>query len=76
METLSTIAKLIGLVIFGAIVAVLVVFFGIWFLIAVAAMLAISILAWAFGVPITVTQKGQKIGYIRRGKFYRTKWHP
>jgi len=70
METLATIGKLIGLVVFGAVVCALVFFFAFWFFIAFAAAIGLFLVVWALGIPITIKERGVKTGYVRWFKFY------
>lgn len=72
MNTLISILKLIGVVLVIGLAVAFIIFFGVWFLIAIAAMVGIFGVAWLAGVPITISQNGEKIGYIRWTKFYPT----
>lgn len=73
MQMISAIFKLLGIILFGAIVVAFVAFFGTWFLMALIATVVILALAWMIGVPIAITRNGKKIGYVRWTKFYPTK---
>lgn len=70
---ISTILKFIGIILFGVIAVAFVLVFGTWFLVALFSMMVLFGLAWAVGIPITITSNGKKIGYIRWTKFYPTK---
>lgn len=72
MDYTTGILKLIGLVLFAVAAVAFLVFFGMWFLMALAAMVVLFGIAWLVGVPITIKQDGTKIGYIRWTRFYRT----
>ncbi len=65
--------KLLGIALFVVIASVLAIAFGMWILGAFACFLAIFVLAWAVGIPITIKENGVKIGYVRWTKFYPTK---
>jgi hypothetical protein len=61
----------IAVVLFVIIGLALLLFFGAWFLIAMAIILFALFGTWAVGIPITIKVNGQKIGYVRWTKFYK-----
>lgn len=63
----------IAVVIFVILGLSLLLFFGAWFLIAMAVILFVLFGTWAVGIPITIKVNGQTIGYVRWTKFYKTK---
>ncbi len=69
---MTTILKLVGLVLIALLGGAFILFFGMWFVAAFAAMVALFLVAWLFGVPITIKENGVKTGYIRWTKFYPT----
>jgi len=68
---MATILRLVGIGIFGCIAVVFAIFFGFYFLLLFFGILGIFLLAWAFGIPITIKEGGVKTGYIRWFKFYK-----
>ena len=67
----SSIAKLIGIAIIIALGVCFVVFVGFWFFTVLFGAVALLAVAWAFGLPITISRNGHKIGYVRWFTFYR-----
>jgi hypothetical protein len=72
METFSAIMKLIGLVLLVVIGIVLIVAFGGAFLIIFGSFLLLFLIAWMFGIPVTIKQNGVKVGYVRWFTFHRS----
>jgi hypothetical protein len=72
MDYISAFFKLIGLVPFALAAVAFVIFFGMWFLLALAGMVVLFAVAWAVGIPITIKENGVKVGYLRWTKFHRT----
>lgn len=72
MSYISPILKLVGIVLFAIAAIAFVIFFFMWFVGALAAMVVLFGIAWAAGIPITIKEDGEKIGYVRWTKFYRT----
>jgi hypothetical protein len=71
MAWFSTILKLLGIVIFGLLAVMFIIFLGFYFLVILGCLLTILIVAWVFGIRITIKQNGRKIGYVRWTKFHR-----
>jgi len=67
----STLLKLAGILLFCLLAVAFIIFFGFYFLVMFGCFLAIFAAAWAIGIPITIKQNGEKIGYVRWNKFHR-----
>lgn len=59
-----------AMVIVGILAMIVIVLFSGVFIALLGLMLLFFIVVWALGLPITVSVKGKKVGYIKWTKFY------
>lgn len=71
MSWLSTILKLLGIAIVGLLIVMFILLLGFYVLVILGSILIMLIVAWLIGVPLTITQNGTKIGYVRWTTFHR-----
>ncbi len=69
-DSLVVVTKLIGLAVFSVAGISLLLFFGMWIVIALVVGMAVFVAMWSIGTPITIRAAGVKKGYIRWFTFY------
>jgi uncharacterized membrane protein len=55
----------------GLLVIALLIFASVWLALMVGIVLLIFAAAYLLGAKITITERGKRVGYWKRGKFYR-----
>jgi hypothetical protein len=73
MEYLKAFVKIFLVVLIGVGMGLIIFLFSFWFFIAFIGMLGVFLSAWAVGIPLTIKERGKKVGHVRWFTFYPNK---